>query len=125
MATFGTNEQGFIAGGAAGAGTGALIGTMIAPGIGTAIGAGVGFLAGGLTANMQSQSSRLSQKRAAKEAEAARRLMVSRQAGLQQQSEDIATAGLRRPSSGQTQQPGAITPSGYIGQNLPTNAGTF
>jgi hypothetical protein len=73
---------------------------------------------------MQSQSQREARKRAQKEAEDARRRAVMREAGIKSQAEQMATAGLMRPSTAQ-QNISVQSSPGFIGQNLPTNAGTF
>lgn len=132
MASFGENEQGFLTGGMAGAGTGAGIGAMTGSFLGpagtvagAAGGAAIGFIAGGLLGNMQAQSQRSARRRAQAEAETARRQSIIREAGVQQQAESLATAGLRRPTGGQSNRVGVASNQGFIGQNLPTISGTF
>lgn len=119
---FGANEQGFLTGGMSGAATGAYIGSVV-PGIGTGVGAAIGFIGGGLLGMSQSQSQRESQRRAQREAENARRRSVSQEMGIRQQAENIALSGLQRATPGRRQT--GVTPQGFIGQNVPTTAGTF
>lgn len=124
---FGANEQGFLTGGMSGAATGATIGSLVAPGIGTGVGAAtgaaIGFIGGGLLGMSQSQSQRDAQRRAQREAENARRRSVSQEMGIRQQAENIALSGLQRATPGRRQT--GVTPQGFIGQNVPTTAGTF
>lgn len=124
MAELGQNEQGFLAGGLAGAGTGAAIGFSVGGPVGAGIGAGVGFLGGGLLGASQSQSQRSLQRKAQKEADAARRRSAMQEMGARQQAENIAMGGMIR-NTGKQSQVGVMPNQSFIGQNLPTTAGTF
>jgi hypothetical protein len=115
-------SQGFV-GALGGAATGAAVGTALGgPGLGTVAGAAIG---GGL-ALWQAQQGTRSRKKAQEQAEQARIRAVTKEMGARQQAENLATAGLRntgRRSSGSSG--GVSAPQGFIGQNLPTTAGTF
>lgn len=139
----GENEQGFWQGGAAGAGTGAAIGATVgaaAGGIGAvpgaAIGAAGGFIIGGVMGNMSANNARMAKKRAAQEAEKARRESLVREFGAKQQAEAAAfSSNMNRGgrSGGGSTAPGVVgapDSQGTIGANIapkPSNysSGTF
>jgi phage tail tape-measure protein len=108
-------------------GTGALSGAAAGATIGAAggpIGALGGAAIGGGLAYLQSRQGTKARKKAENEANAARLAALTREQGLKAQAESMVTGSLMRAQTGNTKRPGAST-QGFIGQNLPTTAGTF
>jgi phage tail tape-measure protein len=108
-------------------GTGALSGAATGAAIGAAggpIGALGGALIGGGLAYLQSRQGTKARKKAEKEANALRTASMAREQGIKTQAESMVASSLMRAQTGNTRQPGAST-QGFIGQNLPTTAGTF
>jgi len=103
-----------------GAATGAAIGAAGGPigmGAGALIGAGISFL------GERSQSA--AREKVLKDAVKVRRRATLTEMGARQQAENIAMGGLvRQPQQSQSSNTG-MSGQGFIGQNLPTNAGTF
>ena len=117
-----TEEEGIqtALGGVSGAASGAMIGSQIGaigglPGMlgGAAIGAGLAYL--------QSSKATKTRKAAIKDTAAARRQSAMQEQGARQQAENIAMGGLVRNRGANN----VLSSQGFIGQNLPTNAGTF
>jgi uncharacterized protein YcfJ len=128
--TAGTNEQGFIAGGATGALSGAAIGATLGGPVGAGIGAGVGFLVGGTIGYMQADAQRMAAKEAQKAQERARRRAVMREMGAAEQADLLAFSGANNaPDRGSqsSQAPGVINAPnapGTIASNV-YSSGTF
>jgi hypothetical protein len=107
---------GGLSGAAAGAAIGAQVGSIGGPaGIigGALLGAGMSYFG----ASGQTKA----RKSALKETAKVRRISAMQEMGARQQAENIAMGGLVRPQNSGNMLSG----QGFIGQNLPTNAGTF
>lgn len=119
--TISSEQQAYLGaalGMAAGAALAAPTGGM-SIGMGAAMGASIGGSIG--TAKGQESAQRDDMRLAQKEAEKARVESATKQMGAKQQAESLALAGLTRTSKTGTSQQAP----GFIGQNLPTSAGTF
>jgi hypothetical protein len=104
-----------------GAATGASIGTVLGgPGVGTAAGAVIGAGLSYFGARLGTQA----RKKAQKEAERARTNAIVREQGIRSQAESMVVGNLTRSQRGSSRQMGTSA-AGFIGQNLPTQSGTF
>jgi|688.fasta_scaffold741669_1 hypothetical protein len=108
-------------------GTGALSGAATGAAIGAAggpIGAGAGALIGAGLSYFSARLGTQARKKAEKEAEKARTTAIVREQGIKSQAESLVAGNLMRSQRGSSRQMGTST-TGFIGQNLPTQSGTF
>lgn len=81
----------------------------------------------GMWEDMTGKTAREAGKKAAQEAEKARRESIIKQFGERQQKDALAMANMRRSPGSNTATKGAMgtDSNGFIGGGLPTSAGTF
>jgi hypothetical protein len=88
-------------------------------GAGAAAGASLGSSFGGMEAQKDEAAKAL--ETAKSDAEKARAESLTKQMGAKQQAESLSLAGLTRTNKTNS----TATQAGFVGQNLPTSAGTF